>query len=86
MSTRTEQTLTPLDIAEGYQQIYHAIHGRTPHVLHMGGYWYKVNGEIVHRTTLIQEITRLRELRRQQYKQKLDGNVLSRLIRKLRAV
>jgi len=52
----------------------------------MGGYWYKVNGEIVHRTTLIQEITRLRELRRQQYKQKLDGNVLSRLIRKLRAV
>ncbi len=86
MSVQTEQTLTPGDIAEGYQQLYKSMHGSSPRVQHMGGYWYKVNGEIVHRNTLIGEMHRLRDLKREQYRQKLERGLLSRLISKLRAI
>ncbi|MEM6529029.1 MAG: hypothetical protein AAF653_12095 [Chloroflexota bacterium] len=83
-----DQTLTPKDIAEGYQRSYATIHGRTPRVQHMSGYWYEVNGEIVHRSTLTSEIVRLKQLEREQKTRKtqVERNVITRLIAKLRAI
>ncbi|MEO1443096.1 MAG: hypothetical protein AAFV33_22025 [Chloroflexota bacterium] len=83
-----DQTLTPDDIAEGYQRCYTAVHGRTPRVQHVSGYWYRVNGEIVHRSTLTTEIIRLKQLERDQTTRKthVERNVITRLIARLRAI
>jgi acyl-ACP thioesterase len=84
-----DHTLTPEDIAKGYQRSYCALHGRTPRVIHMGGYWYKVNGEIVHRSTLIDETLRLKQIQREQKRArpaKVEKSIVQRLIARLRAI
>lgn len=78
----TETTLTPQDIADGYVRAYHTLHGVQPKVRHMGGYWYQVNGEIVHRTTLTRECLRLRQLAQQ--KKPIEKNLVLRLIARLK--
>lgn len=85
-----DQTLTPHDIAEGYQRSYHALHGRKPKVEHLSGYWYRVNGEIVHRSTLTSEILRMKQIGRDQKQTRrrpnVERSIVHRLIAKLRAI
>jgi hypothetical protein len=82
--TRNDETLTPQDIAEGYMRSYHALYGRQPSVRHMGGYWYQINGEIVHRTTLTSEMFRLRKLAQQQ--KPIERSIVQRLITRLKSL
>jgi len=50
----------------------------------MGGYWYQINGEIVHRTTLTSEMFRLRKLAQQQ--KPIERSIVQRLITRLKSL
>jgi hypothetical protein len=78
----SDKTLTPQDLVEGYMRSYHALHGRTPRVRHMSGYWYNVNGEIVHRSTLVQEILHLRQTAHQ--RKPVERSIVHRIIARLK--
>ena len=59
-------TLTPKHIVDAFRHAYRDVYGRDAQVVHMFAEWYTVNGETVHRMTLFSEISRLRDLSRQQ--------------------
>lgn len=80
----TEKTITPQDIADGYTRHHEALYGYTPKIRHMSGYWYQVNGEIVHRSTLTAETLRLKQLVQKQ--QKTESGLVRRLIARLKAM
>ncbi|MBL8117548.1 MAG: hypothetical protein J0L63_21055 [Anaerolineae bacterium] len=82
-------TLTPQHIIDTFQRAYRRVYNRDAQVVHLFAEWYRVNGEIVHRVTLFGEITRLRELAKQQEQQRRavpDRTMIQRLIAKLRGV
>ena len=80
-----DPTLPPRYVVENYRRAYSTINGRDPFVRYMGNHWYQVNGETVHRSTLMEEIARLRHLsQRQNIKASTDKSVIQRLIAKLR--
>lgn len=83
---QADATLTPQLIVEGYQRAYKHVHGRTPQVRHQFGEWYSVSGEIVPRSTLLAEITRLRAIAQKQRLQSTDRSLMNRLIAKLRGI
>lgn len=82
MSAVTE--LNPQELAEGYIRFYKQVHGRAPRVRYAGNQWFQVNGEVVHSTTLAEEVEHLRALSRQ--KQAPEMSVVQRLIAKLRGI
>ncbi len=81
-----ESTLTPQIIAHSYERAFREVHGRDPQIRHVGGQWYYINGETVHRFALLNEITRLRDLAQQQRRTQADRSVIQRLIAKLRGI
>lgn len=82
-----DPTLPPRYVVENYRRAYATINGRDPFVRYMGNHWYQVNGETVHRSTLMEEIARLRTLsQRQNIKANTDKSVIQRLIAKLRSL
>lgn len=90
----TEQTLTPHLILEGYSDLYQKIYSHAPQVDYMGNSWYRVNGELVHRSVLLSEIDRLRDIREvafqppkpQPHSAEAKKSMVQRLIAKLRGV
>ncbi len=85
--TPTDPTLTPDIIVEGYERAYRRIHGREPQIRHIGGQWYYVAGETVHRITLLAEIMRLRELaHRENPYEAPNRSMIQRLIARLRGI
>ncbi len=81
-----DATLTPQIIAESYERIYLEVNGVPPTIRHVGGPWYYVNGETVHRFALMTEITRLQELAEVQRRARADRSVIQRLISRLRRI
>ena len=80
-----DPTLPPRYVVENYRRAYSTINGRDPYVRYMGNHWYQVNGETVHRSTLMEEIARLRtQSQRQNIKAHTDKSVIQRLINRLR--
>lgn len=80
-----DPTLPPRYVCENYRRAYNVVNGREPAVRYMGNHWYNVNGEIVYRSTLMEEIARLRNMaQRQRVPQ--DRNVIQRLIARLRSL
>lgn len=80
-------TLTPQIIIESYQRAFQQVHGHhQPGVIHVGGQWYRVGGELIHRITLLQEITRLSEIAQRKTFPNTDKNLIQRLIFKLRGL
>jgi hypothetical protein len=79
-----DPSIPPRYIVEGYRQAYRRIHDREPQCRYIGNHWYNVNGETVHRATLMDEIARLRGLARRPYVINADKSVVQRLIAKLR--
>ena len=87
MMVADDPTLPPRYVVENYRRAYTVINGREPFVRYMGNHWYNVNGETVHRSTLMEEIARLRNLsQRQTITTKTDKNVIHRLIARLRSL
>ncbi len=76
----------PRYVVENYRIAYVGAHGREPAVRYMGNHWYYVNGETVHRVTLLAEIERLRALPPKQQFRRTDRNIVQRLIDRLRAL
>jgi hypothetical protein len=79
-------TLTPRQIVESFFRAYKLVHNREAHVTHISGDWYRVNGEIVHRITLLGEISRLHHLAQRQRLINADRSVVQRLIARLRGL
>lgn len=82
MTTSDHPSLAAEDVVGGYMHTFKALHGRTPRVRHMGGQWFQVGSEIVHQTTLEQEVMRLRAILQKQ--QRTDKGLITRLIGRLR--
>ncbi len=81
-----DPTLPPRYVVDTYRRVYHTAHGREPVVRYMGNHWYSVNGETVHRITLMDEIARLRDLSQKQYLNRPDKSLIQRLIGRLRSM
>ena len=82
-----DPTLPPRYVVENYRRAYTTINGREPFVRYMGNHWYNVNGETVHRTTLMQEIARLRNQSQRSINiAKAEKSVIQRLIARLRSL
>ncbi len=81
-----DATLTPQIIAAAYERAFREVYGRDPQIRHVGGQWYYINGETVHRFALLNEITRLREQAQQQQRSKADKGMIHRLIARLRGI
>ncbi|GEM_PF-529229 len=91
-----DPTLPPRYVVEHYRKVYHTLYRREPLVRYMGNHWFYVDGETVHRKTLLDEIARLRALTQQAQTQqrvsqlrydsatKKDKGVIKRLIDRLR--
>jgi hypothetical protein len=88
VSQNDNETLhpTPIQLVENFAQAYKLVHSRDAHVIHVSGDWYRVNGETVHRLTLLGEITRLRHLAQKQRLLNADKGMLQRLITRLRGL
>lgn len=76
----------PRYVVENYRIAYVSANGREPAVRYMGNHWYYVNGETVHRLTLMEEISRLRAMPPKQPFRRTDRNIVQRLINRLRAL
>lgn len=82
-------TLPPRFVVDSFREAYGRVHGREPSVRYMGNHWYSVNGETVHRATLMQEIMRLREYaapRPVAAPPRADKGMINRLISRLRGL
>ena len=82
-----DPTLPPRYVIENFCRAYSVLNGKEPAVRYMGNHWYSVNGETVHRATLMEEIARLRNLsQRQTLNRAHDKSVIHRLIARLRSL
>ena len=81
-----DPTLPPRYIVESYQRAFRSAHGRDPQVRYMGNHWYHVNGETVHRLTLIEEIGRLEQMERISQPPRMDKSIIQRLIARIRSL
>jgi hypothetical protein len=81
-----DPTLPPRYVVDNYRRAYRSVHGREPAVRYMGNHWYFVNGETVHRLTLIDEIARLRDLSQKTHLGRADKSIIQRLINRLRSL
>jgi len=81
-----DPTLPPRYVVENYRRAYSTVNGRDPFVRYMGNHWYYVNGETVHRLTLLEEVERLRAMPPKQPFRRTDRSIVQRLIDRLRAL
>ena len=69
-----------------YIDAFEDVYSRTPIVRYMGNQWYQINGETIHHTLLVSEITRLRDLAQLQRKRTTRRGLIDRLVNKLRSM
>ena len=63
MMTREESaSIPPQTIIDHFRRAFVCIYGRDPAVRYMGNHWYVVDGETVHRKTLMIETHQLEEM------------------------
>lgn len=86
-SGHDDPTMPPRYVIEHYRKAYNDIHKRDPLVRYMGNHWYYVNGETVHRKTLLEEVARLCEqAEREAALLSPSKSLIHRLINKLRNI
>jgi hypothetical protein len=87
-----DQRATTADLVAEYTEAYELANGWKPRIEYRGNGWYQVDNEVIHRSTLLTEIGRLRALIRQQreqeatYAKQATKGIISRLIAKLRKI
>jgi hypothetical protein len=87
-----DQRATTADLVAEYTEAYELANGWKPRIEYRGNGWYQVDNEVIHRSTLLTEIGRLRALIRQQreleksYEKQSTKGLISRLIAKLRKI
>jgi hypothetical protein len=83
---QSEATSSAVHIVEDYGRAYQLAYGQKPRVRYMGNQWFNINGQMVHRSFLESETTRLTGMARARHRSHTDKNVVSRIIAKLRAL
>jgi hypothetical protein len=89
------KTVTTADLVTEYIDAYAKVNGWKPRIEYKGNGWYQVDEEIIHRSTLLQEIGRLRKIQRQKeleetqaaalnYEAQRKKSLISKLISRLR--
>lgn len=58
--------LTPGDAVKQFRAAFKTVFGREPDVTYLGNQWFRVNQELVHRRTLIEQIEHLRAIANRQ--------------------
>lgn len=90
MMTVCDEHTPPRYVAEIYRQTFLRIHQHEPQCLYLGNHWYNVNGELVHRAMLMDEIVRLQELLESVAPRRslitADKSIIKRLIARLRGI
>jgi hypothetical protein len=79
-----DPTLPPRYVVDIYRKAYETCYKCEPIIRYIGNHWYSVNGETVHRVTLMEEIARLRAANQKQHLKNSDRGLIQRLIDKLR--
>ena len=81
-------TLTPMSLVTSYERAYRMATGRAPRVRHIGGQWYYINGETVHRVALMAETVRLQHMAqdRNPFNVIPTRSLINRLISRLRTL
>lgn len=85
-------TATTADLVSEYTSAYEAANGWKPRIEYKGNGWYQVDEEVVHRSTLLQEIGRLRTQTRllkeqeESYESQRKKSLISKLIARLRKI
>ena len=83
----SDPTLTPDIIVTSYERAYRQVYGHDPRIRHVGGQWYYVGDETVHRITLLTEIQRLRsQVQEQSPYATPNRSMIQRLIARLRTI
>lgn len=85
-STANAPEQTAEQILEDYARTFKLVHGQYPRVGYLSNQWFRVNGETVHRLTLMNEIERLRHLAQRKHIHSTDKGLVNRLISKLRGL
>lgn len=80
----SDETISPKSIIETYIHNYRLVYGRPPTAHYMREGWFRINGETVHYSVLLEQIEQLHELARLQQMRKGSKNAIRRLIDKLR--
>ena len=80
------ETLTPQIISDSFRRAYKDFYGRDVHVIHCAAEWYQVDGEYVHRMTILQSLEHLREMLRARSTRDDKRNAVRRLIAKIRGL
>jgi hypothetical protein len=86
---RCDENTPSRHLVDFYRQSFTRIHHRPPYCRYLGNKWFDVNGEMVHRSMLIEEIERLCDLYEStpEYLRNVhttDKSVITRLIARLR--
>ncbi len=82
--TAANATLAPHHLLQDYWRAYRLAFGKQPTVRYVGNQWYLLNGELVHRSDIELETTRLNSLARQRHLHNADKGMIQRMIARLR--
>ena len=86
--TMAGDSIVPQNLIHNYEKMFRMAYGRDPHARHIGGQWYYVNGETVHRVALVAETARLQHLAqvRNPFLVVPTKSLINRLITRLRSL
>ena len=74
------------DVIADYAHAYRMVYGQMPSAHYIRDGWYRVNGETVRHTVVLNEIENLRHLARQQRVRNNSKSAIQRLIDRLRGL
>jgi hypothetical protein len=76
--------LPPRYVVEQFTRAYDSAYNCKPSIRYMGNHWYSVNGETVHRVTIMQEIAHLRDLSSRRQLINTEKSLIHRIIDRLK--
>ncbi len=82
--TTDSNTRSPDEIIAYYGYAYKNVYGREPRMRYLGNHWFRVDGEMVHYRTMVEQIDQLRALAKRKNLNNGNKGMVRRLIDKLR--
>lgn len=77
-------TLPTNSIIEEYLKIYQQVYDQEARAYYIGSQWYQVNGQALHQSLMMREISRLKDLAQVKLMRQTKKGAIQRLIAKLR--
>jgi hypothetical protein len=82
--TTNSSTRSPEEVIAYYVYAYKNVYGREPKMRYLGNQWFRVDGEMVHYRTMVEQIDQLRALAKRKNLNTSSKGMVRRLIDKLR--